>query len=175
MNRYFRSLLTASAILCSAAAVHAQRNAEPRQSVGCQDPVLRAQADDIKKHFTGQGFIVYRDGMINMESMMPFPIMVQLQRGQLYEIIFVGQQAATNHRMVIYDGDNRKIDEKFVFKKPGKEVTNFMVYEFTPERTDMYLLEFMTRLKNKEFCGSVCIVAADRSKGEIKYTPYTGE
>jgi len=175
MNRHFRTLSFAAVFLCSAVAASAQQKGEPRQAVGCQDPILRSQADDIKKHFTGQGFTVYRDAMINMESMSPFPVMVQFQRGQLYEIIFVGQQAATNHRMVIYDGNDRKIDEKFVFKRGSKEVTNYMVYEFVPERTDTYLLEFMTRLKNKEFCGSVCIVAVDRSKGEVKYTPYVAE
>lgn len=179
MNQLFRSLVSATLILsaCTAPAA-AQRGsapAEPRQSVGCQDPVLRAQAVDIKKHYSEQGFKVLQDAMINMESMVPFPIMAQLQRGQLYEIIFVGQQAATNHRMVMYDGDNRKVDEKFVFKKSGVDVTNYIIYEFIPERTDLYLFEFMTRLKNKEFCGSVCIVAADRSKGEIKYTPFTGQ
>lgn len=174
MNRIFRSLIAATAIFCAAVPAHAQQQAEPRQAVGCHDPVLRAQADDIKKHFTEQGFKVYRDAMINMESMQPFPIVIQLQKGQLYQIIYVGQQAATNHRMVMYDGNDRKIDERFVFKKLGKDVTNYMVYEFVPERTDTYLFEFMTRLKNKQFCGSVCIVAADRSKGEVKYAPYTG-
>ncbi len=154
-----------------------QRGGDPRQIVGCQDPVLRAQADDIKKHFTEQGFKVYRDAMISMESMQPFPIMVQLQKGQLYQIIFVGQQAASNHRMVMYDGNDRKVDEKFIYKRGGKDggaPTNYLIYEYVPERTDTYLFEFLTRLKNKQFCGSVCIVAADRSKGEIKYTPYTG-
>jgi hypothetical protein len=176
MNRIFRSIITASVMMCSAFAATAQQKGEPRQAVGCQDPVLRSQADDIKKHFTAQGFTVYRDAMINMESMVPFPVMVQFQRGQLYEIIFVGQQAATNHRMVIYDGSDHKVDEKFVFKRGNsKDVTNYMVYEFVPERSDTYLLEFMTRLKNKEFCGSLCIVAVDRSKGEVKYTPYVAE
>jgi hypothetical protein len=174
MRIAFRSLITATLLLCAAApTVHAQRPGN-RPAVGCQDPVLRAQADDIKKHFTEQGFVVYRDAMINMESMQPFPIMVQLQKGQLYQIIFVGQQAATNHRMVLYDGNDHKVDEKFIFRRSGKEVTNYLVYEYVPERTDTYLFEFMTRLKNKEFCGSICIVAADRTKGEVKYTPYTG-
>lgn len=152
-------------------AAFAQRG-EPRQPVGCMDPALRLQADAIKQHYTSQGFKVYRDAMINMESMVPFPVMVQLAQGHLYEIIFVGNPRATNHRMVLYDSNDSKVDEKFVSKRRGEDQTNYIIYEVVPERTDAYLFEFMTRLKNENFCGSVCILAADASKGPVKYTPY---
>lgn len=150
----------------------AQKSRTPVQPVGCIDPTIRAQADAIKQHYVSQGFSVYRDAMINMSSMQPFPIMVQLVHGYFYQIIFVGQSAATNHKMVIYDGADNKIDEKFVFRKQDGDQNNYIIYEFAPERTDMYMLTFMTRLKNKDFCGSVCIVAIDRSKGSIEYKPY---
>lgn len=145
------------------------------QLVGCMDPVIREQADGIKQHYLKQGFTVYRDAMINMQSMVPFPIVVQLARGHLYQIIFVGPAAATNHKMVVYDGRDNKLDEEFNFKKFGKAATNYMVYEFVPEQTDNYLFNFMSRWKNKDFCGSVCILATDKSKAEMKYTPYTPE
>ena len=148
------------------------QNGEPRQPVGCMDPALRLQADAIKQHYTSQGFKVYRDAMINMESMVPFPVMVQLAQGHLYEIIFVGNPRATNHRLTLFNSDDKKVDEKFVSKRRGEDVTNYIIYEVVPERTDAYLFEFMTRLKNENFCGSVCILAADASKGQVKYTPY---
>jgi hypothetical protein len=141
--------------------------------VGCVDPSMRLQADGIKQHFTSQGFKVYRDAMINMESMIPFPVMVQLNRGHLYQIIFVGHPAATNHKVVLYDGADNKIDEKFITRRHGQDKTNYIIYSFVPERTDMYMFTFMTRLKNENMCGSVCIVAADPSKAQIEYKPYT--
>ena len=151
------------------------RAQDPRQPVGCIDPTVRLQADAIKQHYVKQGFKVYRDAMINMESMVPFPIMVQLSRGQLYEIVFVGNPRATNHRMMVYDSNDRKFDEKFTSRRNGDEAANYIIYEFTPERTDAFVFEFMTRLKNENFCGSVCILAADATKGQVKYTPYAPE
>ena len=151
--------------------VQAQKKA-PVQPVGCVDPTIRAQADAIKQHYTSQGFTVYRDAMINMESMVPFPVVVQLMRGQLYQIIFVGHPAASTNRMTIYDGGDNKLDEKFVSRRHDKDATNYIIYQFVPERTDAYLFEFMTRLKNESMCGSVCIIAADRSKQQIEYKPY---
>ncbi len=163
-------ILLLSCLLISGGA-DAQKG-EPRQPVGCIDPALRLQADAIKQHYAAQGFKVYRDAMINMESMVPFPIMVQLVKGQLYQIVFVGNPRATTHRMIMYDSNDRKVDEKFTTKRHGDDPTNYIVWEIVPDRTDMFLFEFMTRLKNENFCGSVCILAADASKGPVKYTPY---
>lgn len=167
MNRFFSLLFC---LLCLAQAATAQGD---RQLVGCKDPAIRLQAETIKQHYVKQGFKVYRDAMINMESMVPFPIMVQLARGHLYEIIFVGNPRATNHRMMVYDSDDRKFDEKSVSKHHGDDASNYIIYEFSPERSDAFVFEFMTRLKNENFCGSVCILVADDTKGQVKYTPYT--
>ncbi len=172
MKRNLFFLLTLILLVSASVAQVAAQKKAPEQPVGCIDANLRLQADEIKQHYTAQGFKVYRDAMINMSSMEPFPVMVQLTGGQLYQIIFVGQAAATNHKMVLYDGNDKAIGEKSITRGQGDGPTNFLIYEFVPGRTDMYLLTFMTRLKNKDFCGSVCIVAADRSKGKIEYKPY---
>jgi len=170
MKKTFLLLLTAIAFFFT----HSVRAQEQRQMLGCIDPTVRMQADAIKQHYVKQGFKVYRDAMINMESMVPTaPIYVQLMRGHLYEIIFVGNPRAVSHRMMIYDSNDQKLDEKFVTKHHDDEATNFIIYEFAPDRTDAFVLEFMTRLKNENFCGSICILAADASKGQVKYTPYT--
>lgn len=169
MKKIFAIFFTS---LCLALALNTYAQ-DARQPVGCIDPTVRLQADAIKQHYLKQGFKVYRDAMINMESMVPFPIMVQLARGHLYEVIFVGNPRATNHRMMVYDSEDRKFDEKFTSRRHGEEATNYIIYEITPERTDAFVFEFMTRLKNENFCGSVCILAADATKGEVKYTPYT--
>ena len=162
------------AIIIVAIGFHENLSAQktPVQPVGCIDMNIRAQANGIKQHYVAQGFTVYRDAMINMSSLEPFPIVVQLVRGQLYEIIFVGQPAATNHKMVLYDGADNMIDERFIARRQDIDQTNYFVYEFVPDRTDVYMLTFMTRLKNKNFCGSVCIVTADQSKRQIRYKPY---
>ncbi len=144
-----------------------------RAPVGCIDPAIRLQADAIKQHYLKQGFKVYRDAMINMESMVPFPIMVQLAGGHLYQIIFVGNPRATNHKMMVYDSNDRKFDEQFTSRHHGDAPSNYIIYPFSPDHTDAFVFEFMTRLKNENFCGSVCIMVADGSKGAVKYTPYS--
>jgi hypothetical protein len=157
--------------LFTASATFAQ--GDQKQLVGCIDATVRLQADAIKQHYVSQGFKVYRDAMINMESMVPFPVMVQLAKGHLYEIIFVGNPRATNHKLIVYNSADQKIDEKFVMRHHGDDAQNYIIYEYIPEQTDAYVFEFMTRLKNENFCGSVCILAVDQGKAQVKYTPYT--
>lgn len=171
MKKTFAFLLTIFTVFAGSAAF--AQGEQRQQLVGCIDPTIRLQADAIKQHYVGQGFKVYRDAMINMESMVPFPIMVQLAKGHLYEIIFVGNPRATNHKMIVYNSADQKIDEKFVQRHHGDDPQNYIIYEYVPEATDAYVFEFMTRLKNENFCGSVCILAVDQSKGQVKYTPYT--
>lgn len=149
----------------------AQKKASPAP-VGCVDPVIRLQGDAIKQHYVSQGFKVYRDAMLNMESMMPFPVVVQLNRGQLYQIIYVGHPAATNHKMVLYDGADRQMDERIISRRHDSDPTNYIIYSFVPARTDMYMFTFMSRLKNEDMCGSLCIVAVESDKSGIRYTPY---
>ena len=148
------------------------QNKAPMQRAACMDTSMRRQADDIRQHYVSQGFIVLRETVINMESMVPTAVSLQLARGQLYQIVFVGQPDATNHKMIIYDSNESKIDEKFVFRSHSDAPSNYLIYEMVPERSDTYLLSFMTRLKNRKFCGSLCILTPDRSKDKIKYTPY---
>ena len=171
MNRKLFHLFTIVLLATGACGGLSAQKKNSGPVVGCIDPNLRLQADAIKQHYVSQGFKVYRDAMVNMSSQETFPIVVQLTGGQLYQIIYVGQQAAANHKMVIYDGADNKLVERPP-NRNGEEWTNYIIYEFVPERSDVYLLTFMTKLKNKDFCGSVCILEADRSKGKIEYKPY---
>ena len=172
-----KSIFYLLAVVAFVAVFHTDAAAQQKEpataAVGCIDPAIRLQGDAIKQHYVSQGFKVYRDAMLNMESMTPFPVVVQLNRGQLYQIIYVGHPAATNHRMVLYDGSDRQLDEQAVSRRHGSEPTNYIIYSFVPERTDMYMFTFLSRLKREKMCGSLCIVAVDGNKSGLKYMPYT--
>lgn len=167
--RYFLTLLT---VISLTAPAFAQQKKEPGTIVGCMDPVVRQQAEHIKKHYLSQGFMMFRDAMINMTSMDAVPVMMQLTKGRLYEFIYVGQPDGTHHKLVLFDGNDRQIAEKYVYKKKGELPSNYLIYEFTPERTDTYLLMVATRLKNKEFCGSLSVLTPDTTRADITYKPF---
>ena len=142
-----------------------------KPSVGCIDKSIRLQADEIKHHYTDQGFKVYRDAMVNMESQEPFPVMVSLEAGHMYQVVFVGHPAVYRIKMEVYDGSDNKIDQQFVMRSKGQ--SNYLLYNFVPERTDMYLFTFMQKLKNESMCGSLCIMKLESDGKKVVIRPFT--
>lgn len=164
VRRHFAALFVF--LLAFAAGSHAQQ-----PNVGCIDKNLRLQADEIKQHYVQQGFTVYRDAMVGMQSMSPFPIVVQMSKGQLYQIIFVANQNASKQSIDIYNGRDQKIDEKKATR--NREQPNYIQFTFIPEQTDNYLFVLMQKWKAKDICGSFTILKpkADAPK-DFKFTPY---
>lgn len=139
-------------------------------TLGCNDKSIRLQAEQYKQDFKAQGQEVYRDAMINMESRQPTPVAIQLNKGVLYQMIFIGSREANKINFELYDGEDRKIDEK-ILKAPG--VSNFVVYSFVPEKTDLYLV-ILTQIKGTQsLCGSFTIMqpGTAKPKGNTQSAP----
>ena len=76
-------------------------------TLGCNDKSIRLQAEQYKQDFKAQGQEVYRDAMISMESRQPTPVAVQLTKGVLYQMIFIGSRDANKINFELYDGEDR--------------------------------------------------------------------
>eukprot|EP01012_Entosiphon_sulcatum_P048499 TRINITY_DN66985_c0_g1_i1.p1 TRINITY_DN66985_c0_g1~~TRINITY_DN66985_c0_g1_i1.p1 ORF type:complete len:185 (+),score=18.59 TRINITY_DN66985_c0_g1_i1:274-828(+) len=136
-------------------------NGQILPSLGCNDKSIRLQAEQYKQDFKAQGQEVYRDAMLNMESRQPTPVAIQLNKGVLYQMIFIGSHDANKINFELYDGEDRKIDEK-ILKMPG--ISNFVVYSFVPEKTDLYLV-ILTQVKGTQsLCGSFTIMQPGTNK-----------
>lgn len=124
-------------------------------ALGCNDGSIRLQAEQMKQDFKSQGLEVYKDAMIDMESRQPSPIAVQLTKGVLYQMIYIGSKESKKVSFELYDGEDRRIEEKSL-KNPS--ASNFMVYSFVPEKTDLYLV-ILTQIKGTQnVCGSFTIM-----------------
>ncbi len=156
----FFSLLTALYIFSTAAMAQ-------QPALGCNDRAIRLQAEQIKQDFKTQGQKIYKDAMITMESRQPSPIATQLQKGKLYQLIFVGSKDAKRISMELFDGRDKKIEDR-TLKTPAQQ--NFIVYSFVPERTDVYLIVLTQNKGMQEMCGSFTIMEADDKK-ESTATP----
>lgn len=148
-------LLVAGFILGVAVVAMAQKPA-----VGCMDRAIRIQAEQAKQNFMKQGMKVFKEAMIGMEPNIPFPIAVQLNQGELYQIVYVGSLSATKIRMELLDGKDKIIDEK-VLDRPVEN--NMIIYSFVPEKSDIYML-MLTQKVRKETCGSIAIFKKEEKK-----------
>ncbi|XZF14820.1 hypothetical protein ACTHGU_01675 [Chitinophagaceae bacterium MMS25-I14] len=174
MKQFLLSMALGIAACCTAYTSDAQKQNSQNASVGCMDPSIRLQSQEIKQHFLKQGFVVYKDAMISMSSMEPYPVIVELQRGQFYQIIFIGNIGDSKMRLEVYNGHDQKIDEKLVMR--NREQPNYITYSFVPEQTDSYLFTLMQKMKNKDMCGSFTILQLKSDKKEpAPVVPYEGQ
>lgn len=120
-----------------------------QKTVGsCHDINISEQAEALKKSFAKQGMIVFQEAMLQMTSMEPAPIVVRLQQGISYQFIYIGNETASRIIMEVFDGRNKKTDEKI---ERGSD--NSIVYRFTPPATDNYLITLIQKKGTKDMCG----------------------
>jgi|GEM_PF-836569 len=141
---------------------------QQQPNIGCVDKVVKLEAEDLKQAFIKQGMIVYRDAMMGMESQTPFPVAVQLMRGELYQFIFVGSKESSKITMELFDGDDKKLEQKTAGATSSNPNGNYIIYSFIPEKTDLYLIVLTQKLKNKTMCGSFTIM--QRAEAQITDT-----
>lgn len=129
--------------------------AQAQPNVGCNDKAMRLEAAQLKENFKVQGMELYRDAMLTMQSQEPSPIAVQLEKGKMYQMIFVGSHYASKMFFELFDGDDKRIDKQEV---PDPKQKNYILYSFIPEKSDVYLVVLSQKYKSKSFCGSFTIM-----------------
>jgi hypothetical protein len=116
--------------------------------VGCVDVNVQGQAEGLKAGLAKQGMGVFQEAMFQMASMEPVPVAVKMNQGVSYQLIFVGSENANKMIMEIYDGKDKKVDEKV-----ERGASNSIVYSFTPKKTDVYLITLIQKKGLKNLCG----------------------
>lgn len=128
--------------------------------LGCDDKAIRLQSQQLKQELKAQGLTVIRDAMLSMESRQPYPIGIQLEKGQLYQFVYVGDRRSSRIDFEMFDGNDKKIDQR---SQKSPEENNIIYYSFTPEKTDVYLLVLSQRWKSNTMCGGFTIMQKTES------------
>ena len=149
-------VLVSGLILSTCAVTTAQPN------IGCNDRAIRLQSEQIKQGMKEQGMTVYRDAMIGMESQQPYPIAVHLEKGKMYQMIYVANNLSTKMDFELFDQNDTKLDSRSV-NNPAQN--NYIIYSFVPEKTDMYMVVLTQKMKKKSsLCGSFSILEQANDK-----------
>jgi len=170
MQSLLSKVVLGAAFTLFSAGAFAQQPRAPR--LGCVDAGVRTRVEEIKQHYTAQGLVVARDAMLGMESQVPYPVMIQLQRGQLYQIVYVAHPEATRMWLDVYDGADKKLQE--IMQSVGRGQPTYATFTFIPERTDTYMFVLRQKWKDKDMCGGFTILKVPAGKESMRLAPYTG-
>lgn len=148
--KFFKPTLLLATILLSYSSVTFAQNSK----IGCINKDVRFQSENLKMGFTKQGMVTYQDAMIKLENRQPFFVAVELQQGNVYQMLVVGNKDATKLTFELFDGDHKLLATKEI--KKGDE-GNTILYSFIPPKNDIYLVAITERNK-KDNCGSFTIM-----------------
>lgn len=124
------------------------------EGLGCIDKDMRVESEGLKASFINQGLSVFKDAMVTMESQQPLPIAIQMVKGRIYQMIFIGASSASKVNLEIMDGDHKLLARK----ETQKGGSHNIVYSFIPERTDEYLVVLYQKFKGRTACGSFTLM-----------------
>jgi len=136
---------------------NAQQRGQSTPNIGCIDKTIKMQSEELRAGLTRQGMEPFKDAMISMESQTPFPIALQLVKGKLYQFVYIGSNESSKIKMEIYDGNDKKLDDKTTNPTSRNPNSNYILYSFIPEKTDIFLIVLTQKQKQKSICGSFTV------------------
>lgn len=127
------------------------------QQKGCSNEQISAQADSIKNVFTTDGFSVLRESFISMESGYEMPVIVPLNKGEWYHVVFIGMPTARLFEMRIYDTNDNQITYEKQLGKDDKG--NIISVSFKPEMNTYYMFKVLQMQKKmRDMCGYILLM-----------------
>ena len=123
----------------------------------CEDSLINTQVDSLKNLYGNQGFEVFREASITMESEYEMPVVLQLDERIMYQIVFIGDYTSKLYEVRMYDWDEKMIT--YQKKMWGDIDGNIITYNYIPNFTEFHMIKpvQVNKKKKKGLCGYVMI------------------
>lgn len=115
----------------------------------CSNQTIAGQVDSLKKTFEQTGFMVVKEASMSMESEYEMPVIVPLNQGSWYHIVYVGEPSSKLHEVRMYDYDEKQVYYKKIF---GYSEGNIISYGFMPKFSEWHMIKPVQVNKGKKSC-----------------------
>jgi hypothetical protein len=127
------------------------------RQVSCFDSTLKSQADSLKESLVRQGFIMVKEATMTMESEYEMPVVVPLNQGSWYHIVFIGDLSSKLYEVRMYDQSEKMV----VYQKhygDGME-SNIISFSFIPKFSAYHMIKpvQVNKKKKKDICGYIIL------------------
>lgn len=123
----------------------------------CTDAFILHQADSIKQELQKQGFVVFREASVTMESEYEMPVIVPLTEGGWYQFVFIGDITSKLYEVRMYDWDEKQV--VYVKKQWGDVDGNVISYSYIPRFSEFHMMKpVQVNKKKKILCGYVMLL-----------------
>ena len=124
----------------------------------CNDPAIKSQVDSLKALYAKDGFTVFREASITMESEYEMPVIVPLQQGSWYQFVFIGEPTSRLYEVRMFDYNEKQV----VYQKKmwGDVDGNIISYSYIPQFSEFHMIKpvQVNKKKKKNLCGYVMLL-----------------
>lgn len=120
----------------------------------CTDETISAIADSIKNNILKQGFILVKENSMQMESEYEMPIIVPLNQGTWYHIVYIGDPTSRLYELRMFDWNEKQV----IYKKNlwGDVDGPVISYSYIPKFSEYHMIKTVQiNKKKKNVCGYV--------------------
>lgn len=129
----------------------------------CNNPGIKQQVDSLKALYAKDGFIVFREASIAMESEYEMPVIVPLQQGSWYQFVFIGEPTSRLYEVRMFDYNEKQV----VYQKKmwGDVDGNIISYSYIPQFSEFHMIKpvQVNKKKKKNLCGYVMLLKKQKA------------
>ncbi len=152
MNRY--SLLL-TVLMLSSNCIFSQ---DVIRQAPCENATIKRQADSLKANLANDNFELVRDAMFAMESDYEMPVILPMEKGVWYQILFVGDEKSKLHELRMYDYTEREVAYKKNYGLQGDgAIINF---QYIPVSSEFHIIKPLqvNKKQKKNLCGCLILM-----------------
>jgi hypothetical protein len=146
----------------------------------CKDDLISKQADSLKIVYAKDGFVLLKEASIAMESQYEMPVIVPLNKGSLYQFVFIGDYTSRLYEVRMYDWQENQV--AFQQKRWGDVDGNIISFFYVPQLSEFHMIKpvQVNKTKKKGLCGYVMLFKKTdtpgnaNASGGINATPAMG-
>jgi hypothetical protein len=150
------SILLAAALIFSGTNLFAQQDIIRQTS--CENAVIKRQADSLKASLVSDNFELVRDAMFGMESEYEMPVILPMEKGVWYQVIFIGDEKSKLHELRMYDYTEREVAYKKNYGLQGDgAIINF---QYIPVSSEFHIIKPLqvNKKQKKNLCGCLILM-----------------
>ncbi len=124
----------------------------------CNSPSIRNQVDSLKSLYSKDGFVVFKEASITMESEYEMPVIVPLKQGEWYQFVFVGEPTSRLYEVRMFDWNEKQV----IYQKKmwGDVDGNIISYSYMPQFSEFHMIKpvQVNKQRKKNLCGYVMLL-----------------
>ena len=124
----------------------------------CENAVIKRQADSIKQNLASDSFELLREATFTMESEYEMPVILPMEKGTWYQVVFIGDENSKLHELRMYDYTEKEVAYKKNYGLKGDgPVINF---QYIPVSSEFHIIKPLqvNKKQKKNLCGCLIVM-----------------